>query len=240
MWLLLGWLELILLGIPLYLFSYLPGERRGRWYVRLFRHWCRAFVHALGVDLRLHQKNQRPLPARFLMIANHPSAFEDIGIPALFDVDSLAKIEVRDWWLVGRISVAAGTLFVARESRRSRADAVRLIEQRLGEGRNVSLYPEGGVKGIRIHDSFHQGAFDISLRHQVPIVPVFIHYESQQDFYWGKQTLPEKLLQMMRTQNNRANFYLHDAFDPSGFTDKHSYSAAVHSQYLEWQRKYLE
>jgi 1-acyl-sn-glycerol-3-phosphate acyltransferase len=237
---LLGWLELILLGIPLYLFSFLPGERRGNWYVHLFQHWCRAFVHALGVDLRLHQKNRKPLPERYLLIANHPSAFEDIGIPALFDVDSLAKIEVRDWWLVGRISVAAGTLFVARESRSSRAEAVRLIEQRLREGRNVSLYPEGGVMGMHLHDSFRHGVFDISLRTGIPIVPVFIHYESQQDFYWGRQTLPEKLLQLMHTRNNRANYYLYDAFEPADFTDKRSYNAAVHQQYLAWQRKYLE
>ncbi len=43
--------------------------------------------------------------------------FEDIGIPAVFPVHSLAKIEVRDWWLVGRISVASGSLYVERESK---------------------------------------------------------------------------------------------------------------------------
>lgn len=240
LWMLLGWIELISLSIPLYLFSLLPGERRGGWYTRAFRIWCRAFVHALGVDLRLHQKNLSPLPARFLLIANHPSAFEDVGIPALFDVDSLAKIEVRDWWLVGRISVAAGTLFVDRESSRSRRQAVRSIEDRLKEGRNVSLYPEGGVKGKRIHDRFFNGAFELSLRTGTPIVPVFIHYECQDDFYWSGQILPHKLLQIMLTRNNRANYYLFDAFDPRDFTDKQSYNRAVHRRYLEWQARYLE
>lgn len=240
LWILLGWVELILLSIPLYLFSLLPGERRGALYTRAFRVWCRTFVHALGVDLRLHQKNLHPLPERFLLIANHPSAFEDIGIPALFDVDSLAKIEVRDWWLVGRISVAAGTLFVDRESSSSRGQAVESIERRLREGRNVSLYPEGGIKGKRIHDRFFHGVFDISLRTGIPIVPVFIHYESQEDFYWGKHNLPRKLLQIMLTRNNRAHYYLYDAFVPRDFTDKESYNRAVHSQYLAWQAKYLE
>ena len=39
--------------------------RRGRHPVaRLFHPWCRSFVHAIDIDLRLHQKNLRPLPAR--------------------------------------------------------------------------------------------------------------------------------------------------------------------------------
>ena len=239
-WILLGWLELTLLSLPLYLLSMLPGERRGAWYMWVFRIWCRAFVHALGVDLRLHQKNRRPLPDRYLLIANHPSAFEDIGIPALFDVDSLAKIEVRDWWLVGRISIAAGTLFVDRESSESRGQAVKLIEKRLEEGRNVSLYPEGGVTGKRIHDRFFNGVFDISLRTGIPIVPVFIHYECQEDFFWGRHSLVQKLFQIMLARNNRANYYLYDAFEPHNFSDKQSYNQAVHSQYLAWQEKYLE
>ncbi len=240
LWMLLGWLELTALTLPLYLFSFLPGEHRGGWYRRLFWVWCRVFVHALGVDLRLHQKNLTPLPPCYLLIANHPSAFEDIGIPALFEVDCLAKSEVRYWWLVGRISAAAGTLFVVRESRESRARARDLIVQRLEQGRNVALYPEGGVKGKRLHDSFRYGVFEISLQTGIPIVPVFIHYEAQDDFHWSHQTLPRKIVDLMTTRNNRANYYLYDAFDPNDFEDKESYSNAVYQCYREWQRKYLE
>ncbi len=240
LWMAMGWLELGVLTLPLYLLSYLPAARGSAWYRRGFRLWCNAFVDALGVELRLHQKNRRPLPERFLLIANHPSAFEDIGIPALFDVDSLAKAEVRHWWIVGRISAAAGTLFVHRESRESRADAGEAIAARLAAGRNVALYPEGGVFDRRIHDSFRYGAFDISLRTGIPIVPVFIHYEAQEDFFWGDEPLPRKILQLMGTVNNRANYYLYDAFDPAGFDDKAEYSEFVRQRYLEWQARYLD
>ncbi|HHH38038.1 MAG TPA: 1-acyl-sn-glycerol-3-phosphate acyltransferase [Sedimenticola sp.] len=239
-WMLLGWLELIILTLPLYLLSFLPPAPPGGWYTRLFQAWCRAFVHALGVDLRLHQKNRHPLPDHYLLIANHPSAFEDIGIPALFDVDCLAKAEVRDWWIVGRISAAAGTLFVERESKASRREAVRQITGRLASGRNVALYPEGGVKGKRLHDHFRYGVFEISLQTGVPILPVFIHYEAQDDFYWSDQLLLEKIIDIMATCNNRANYYLFDAFHPEDFSDKAQYSEAVHRSYLAWQRKYLE
>jgi len=240
LWLLLGWLELTLLTAPLYLLSFLPGEHRGTWYNRLFRIWSRSFVHALGVDLRLHQKNRRALPERFLMVANHPSAFEDVGIPALFDVDCLAKQEVGKWWIVGRISVAAGTLFVNRESKTSRGQAVQAIENRLETGRSVALYPEGGVKGKRLYERFNYGVFDISLRTGIPILPVYIHYEAQDDFHWSNQTLIRKIFDLMMTRNNRANYYLYDAFDPGDFRDKVHYSDHVRECFLEWQKRYLD
>ena len=209
------------------------------WYRRLFRIWCRSWVHALGVELRIHQQNAQPLPERFILIANHPSAFEDIGIPALFDVDSLAKTEVQHWWIVGRISVAAGTLYVHRESKRSRAAAIDQLAARLRAGRNVALYPEGGVKGKRVHETFLYGAFDVSLRTGIPIVPVFLHYEAQHDFHWSGQSLPRVLMNIMRAPNPRANYYVFDAFDPDAFEDKEDYCTQVHRRYLDWQDRYL-
>ncbi len=237
---LIGWLELALFTLLLYLLSYLPGAWHSRWYRHLFRLWSRVWVGALGVDLRLHQHNRQPLPDVYLMIANHPSAFEDIGIPALFDVDCLAKQEVRQWFMVGRISDAANTLYVQRESRQSRAEASKQITAALQQGRNIALYPEGGVKGKRLHDRFQYGAFSISLQTGVPIVPVFIHYEAQDDFHWGPQSLPHKMLQIMAARNNRANYHVFDAFNPSDFSDRESYCDAVYRQYQAWQAKYLE
>lgn len=235
---LVGWLELTIWTLVLYTASFLSGSGRA-WYRRLFRIWCRIWVHALGVELRLHQQNERPLPERYILIANHPSAFEDIGIPALFDVDSLAKTEVQHWWIVGRISVGAGTLYVHRESKESRAAAIDDLIARLHSGRNVALYPEGGVKGKRIHEQFLFGAFDVSLQTGIPIVPVFLHYEAQDDFHWSGQSLPGVLMNIMGAQNRRANYYVFDAFDPKAFDDKESYCAHVHQCFLNWQDRYL-
>lgn len=235
------WLELAVLTLVLYVLSFLPRRWLEPWYFPLFRLWCRFFVRALGVDLRLHQKNTRPLPAQYLLIANHPSALEDVGIPMLFPVYSLAKEEVKDWWWAGRINLAAGTLFVQRESAESRHAAAGQIEAELNRGHSVALYPEGGCKGRRIYTSFRFGAFDISLRTGVPIVPVFLHYESQDDFEWhDPQTLLHKFWHFMTTQNNRANYYVYDAIDPKQFASKEEYNQYVYNLYLAWQARYLD
>ncbi len=238
-WMLLGWLELGLLTALLYPLSFLPARPHPRpWYARLFRLWSQAWVHALGVDLRLHQRNRRPLPERYILIANHPSAFEDIGIPALFPVRSLAKVEVRDWWIVGRVSAAAGTLYVDRESPESRRAAVDLLVDTLEAGDNLALYPEGGVKGKHLHDRFRYGAFEVSLRTGIPILPVYLHYEAGDDFFWGPQILIEKILDIMRTRNNRANYYVYDAFQPADYADAVEYAEAAHARFLEWEERH--
>ena len=239
-WLFSGWVELLLFTLIMYLLSFLPDGWRGRWYRALFRAWSRTWTHALGVDLRLHHKNTRALPERFILIANHPSSFEDIGIPSLFDVDSLAKEEVRDWWLAGRISAAAGTIFVQRDSPESRAAAAAAIRSHLEAGRNIALYPEGGIKGPRLQPAFRYGAFDISLQTGIPIVPVYLHYEAQHDFHWGRHSLLGNIRNIMLATNNRANYYLFDAIDPSRFDDKKSYCEHVYALYQGWQARYLE
>jgi len=241
LWLAWCWLELAALTLLLYLLSFLPRRLLTPWYFPLFRLWCRLFVHALGVDLRLHQKNTKPLPRHYILIANHPSALEDVGIPMLFPVYSLAKEEVKDWWWAGRINIAAGTLFVKRESVESRKAATEQLEAAVRAGRNVALYPEGGCKGRRIFSSFRYGAFKVSLATGVPIVPVFLHYESQDDFEWhAPQTLLDKFWHFMTSQNSRASYYVYDAIDPRQFASAEEYNEYVYNLYLKWQARYLD
>jgi lyso-ornithine lipid O-acyltransferase len=223
----------------LWLLAWLPWPGRHP-VARMFGAWSRAFVRALGVDLRLHQKNLRQLPARYILIANHPAAFEDVGIPALFDVVSLAKVQVADWFVVGRISKAAGTLYVDRDDPESRDQAIETMVNAVNAGQNIALYPEGGCKGRRLFHEFKSGAFEVSLRTGVPILPVFLHYEAQDDFEWQGQTLPEKIGHMLFTVNDRANYYVFDPLEPKDFKDKYAMKAAAYEKYVAWNAKYLE
>jgi len=235
------WVDFIALTIVLYLLAWLPSSLLGLWYFRLFRVWCKAFVRALDVDLKLHQKNLYAIPENYILIANHPSAFEDIGIPALFNVYSLAKIEVRDWWVVGKISAAAGNLYVQRESKESRNLAAETIRKEIENGKNIALYPEGGCKGKRIFESFRYGAFDVSMKTGVPILPVFLHYEAQDDFEWrNSHTLLNKIYHFLNTENSTANYYVFDAIDPKQFKSKEEFTEYAWQLYKNWQEKYME
>ncbi len=233
------WIDLLVLTFFLYGISFIPLQRRP-FFPHLFRLWCRLFVRALGVEISLHQKNKRPLPGHFIVIANHPSIFEDIGIPAMFDVVCLAKREVGDWWVFGRIARAAGTVFVKREDSASRKGAMEKMVSVIESGRNFALYPEGGCTGRRVNSRFFYGAFDLSMRTGVPIIPVFLHYEAQESFEWAHQTGPEKVADIFRAPNRRANYYVFDALDPQDYEDKQAYMDHAQALYLQWQAKYLD
>lgn len=241
LWLLWCWIELSMLTVILFLLAWLPKSLIRSFYHRISRIWCRFFIRALGIKLYLHEKNTKPLPEQFILIANHPSALEDFAIPALFNVYPLAKQGVRDWFLLGRISAAADTIFVKRDNADSRHAAVDSMIEALKSGRNIALFPEGGCKGRRIFSRFQYGAFDISLRTGIPILPVFLHYEAQDTFEWrNPQTLLHKLWHFMTAPNKRVNYYIYDAILPSGFDDKQSFSEYTHHLYLQWQQRYLD
>ena len=223
------WLFLLALSLILYLLSHMPRALSGRYYHFLSRFWCRVFVRALDVDLRLINNNRQVLPEQFILIANHPSALEDFGIPALFDIYPLAKIGVRDWIVLGRISDYAGTIYVARGSASSRHAAKQALADAVKAGKNIVIFPEGGCKGSRIYEKFQTGAFDISLQTGIPILPVFLQYIDQQAFEWTDQSLVKKLWQIFLTDNNVVNYRVHDAISPEDFSDKEQYTEHVHA-----------
>jgi len=236
----LGWMDFILVSLLVYLLAWLPWSGKHP-VAHLFPVWCRSFVRALDVDIRVHQKNRRRLPQRYILIANHPSAFEDIGIPAVFKVVSLAKLQVQDWFIAGRIAKTAGTLFVDRDNPESRQQVIQTMVNAVNAGRNIALYPEGGCKGRRLHKEFKSGAFDVSIRTGIPILPVFLHYEAQDDFEWQPPyTLPDKIRHFMSAANNRANYYVFDPLDPKDYADKYAMKAAAYALYVRWNAQYLE
>ena len=240
-WLLWCWIELSVFTAFLYALSWLPRPFTGRYYHELSRVWCRFMVRALGFDLRLQQKNTGPLPEQYILISNHPSALEDFGIPALFDIYPLAKNGVRNWYFIGRISARSDTIFVKRDNPDSRRAAREALTDAVNKGRSIAVFPEGGCKGRRIFSSFQPGVFDISIRTGVPILPVFLHYEEQDRFEWHQpHTLLHKFWHYMTAQNNRANYYVYDAISPQGFADKQAFADHVQSKYLEWQARYLD
>lgn len=237
---LIGLFDIFLMTLIIYTLSFLPNIFLGSWYRGLFRYWCWVFIRALRVQLYLHQKNHHPLPKQYILIGNHPSVFEDLGLSALFEARFLAKLEMKDWIIFGRISHATGTYFVKRESKDSRQEATETLRQALIKGVSIGIYPEGGCKGRRIFTPFRYGPFDLSYQTGIPIVPVFLHYEAQEEFEWQNQHLLYKLWTIFCAQNRRANYYVYDAISPKQFTSKEAFTEHVQNLYLQWQQRYLD
>lgn len=236
--LLIAWIDLIIFSLAMWLLAWLPAPLRG-WYPKLYQRWNWCFVRAMGIDLHIHQHYSGSLPERYMVVANHPSALEDIGIPAVFPVRAIAKIECKDWWFVGRIAKAADTIFVAREDKKSRRQAAETTEARLREGACIAVFPEGGCFGRKLRDFFHYGSFEIAHNTDTPIVPTFIHYEAEEDFEWLEQTLPQKIWEILTTRNHTVHFHIYDPIDPRLFNGKEALTNHVYGLFVKWQELHL-
>ena len=233
--------EFFLFTVFMYVLSFVPGTFDSKIYLVLFQYWCRSFIRALGIKLIIHQKNIKAIPNQFILIANHPSALEDIGIPALFKVHSLAKIEVKDWFIVGRINRAAGTLYVDRKDPDSRHATVDNMIAATKQGKNIALYPEGGCTGRRITQEFKRGAFDLSIQTGIPVLPVLIYYQAQEDFEWQPPyNLIDKIWHFLTTRNKNVEIFQFDAVNPDQFKDKYEFTSYMQDFYHQKQVKYLE
>jgi 1-acyl-sn-glycerol-3-phosphate acyltransferase len=89
-------------------------------------------------------------------------------------------VEIRDTFLLGRITKLAGCFFVERRKVRRNADVIRQelesMKDTLNSGMNVFLFPEGtsssGEGVLPFKNTFFQTAIDC----QVPVLPLCLKY----------------------------------------------------------------
>jgi 1-acyl-sn-glycerol-3-phosphate acyltransferase len=120
---------------------------------------ARAVLAALGVR---HAMRGRVPQRRALIVANHVSWLDVLVLLAYAPCRLIAKHEVRDWPVIGRLAVAAGAVFIDRSRPRSlpgtvaaaaaalRADGVvaRRHAVRLGNARGRGPWPDDHRTGV--------------------------------------------------------------------------------------------
>lgn len=231
-------LALFVYLLLIYLFTFFPKSLTSRFFRPMARHWCLMFTKILRVDLKLEFAGDFKMPDQYVLVANHPSIFEDFGVPACFDIHPLAKAGVRDWFFLGRISEFGGTIFVHRRDRDSRKNALNAMKQAVSDGHNLVIFPEGGCLGKDIQSSFKTGAFETAIETGVPLLPVYLHYLDADAFEWADQSIPRKLLEIMFARDNRVRYVVHPPITSDACSDKFEFAEEVRLKYLKWQSEY--
>ncbi len=125
--------------MPIYKISRAPGRRRG-----VAEFWFRAVSHIAGLDLSVHGRAHREGPV--LYIANHVSYLDILVLGTRLDAVFVARNDMADWPLFGRLARMRQCVFVTRKATHVREEA-RMIREQLEAGRNVILFPEGTTGG---------------------------------------------------------------------------------------------
>lgn len=228
-----AFVSIVSFTIGLFPLSFIKG-----FFPKLHKFWAYTFFRFLGIKEHIHQKNELPVPKQFILISNHPSGVELLWIPSLFSVIPLSKEEIGDWFIIGRITKALGTIFVKRDKKDSRHAAIKACFEATRTGKSLMLFPEGGCYGKNLNP-FFMGAFHISKELNVPILPVYVYYEEQHTYHWDNVGVLEFLGRILfKARNRNAHLYIFDAIFPEKYSSPEEYHDAVYEFYKSLEQKY--
>ncbi len=108
--------------------------------VGVLRAWSLAFLKIVGIRLKLEGT---VYDKHCLLIANHISFIDIFGLDAIKPGRFIAKSEIADWPIFGRIAKGVDTLFIKRKSRRSILEVNEQISEALSKKQTIMLFPEG-------------------------------------------------------------------------------------------------
>ncbi|MEV7442458.1 lysophospholipid acyltransferase family protein [Streptomyces sp. NPDC091204] len=224
---------LILLGIlgspPLRL---LPAGTRQT----LVRAWSAALVRAFGIRITVHG-SPGPAGGR-LLVPNHISWLDIPLVAAAVPCRMLAKSDIRDWPVLGRLAGRAGTLFIERDRIRALPATVETITGALLAGDRVTVFPEGSTWCGRAQGTFRRAAFQSALDARVPVQPVRLAYLHRDGTpagapaFVGDDPLTASLWRIARARGVRAEVRLLPRIPPGRYAHRRDLAAAAQQAVL--------
>ncbi len=146
---------------------------------------CRVYTYIFNVrinstDLKLLRNHEG------LILMNHMSYLEALGILSLAPVRFLAAVEVRVRPVSGWMAEQIGTIFVRREDRTSRSEArdsmVKVFSKSLFPP--LVVFPEGRLgDGVQLHQ-FRYGIFEIACQERVPYLLCAVQFNRPDVSVW--------------------------------------------------------
>lgn len=188
--------------------------------------WSRATLWLLGLR---HVVRGAPVRAGAL-VANHASWLDIPALRAVNLIYFVAKSEVRDWPVVGYVTHACGTIYIAR--RRSHAKRQEeVLRERIASDQLLCFFPEGtSTDGLRVL-SFKSSLFSVFFLDKggadLLVQPVTIRYVPPAGqptaFYgwWDDMGLGSHVWAVAsRSFGGRVEVIFHDPANPGDFSDR--------------------
>jgi 1-acyl-sn-glycerol-3-phosphate acyltransferase len=138
----------------------------------IVRGWSRKLLGICGVSL----EPQGEALSHALVVANHVSWLDIFVINSLHPCRFVAKSEIRDWPVLGWLVAQAGTVFIARGSRRDLRHTFKGIVANLHDGERVAFFPEGTTAAQGGLLPFHANLFEAAVDAAVMVQPYALAY----------------------------------------------------------------
>lgn len=163
-----------ILGIPVLIFSINPKHYK---YAYIFiRLWCIILFYGMGFKYELKNLSGKKIDknGKYVIISNHTSVIDVLLHVLLHPEHPLSYVGKKE---LDKIPIFATIyrrvcVLVDRKDPKSRAEVYNKCAERIEEGKNIVIFPEGGVpddNSITL-DQFKDGAFVLSSKHNYPIL----------------------------------------------------------------------
>ena len=183
--------------------------------------WARNFLRVWRIDLQV--RGTPPAQGPLLLVANHISWLDILVLHAAGFCRFVSKADIKDWPVIGMMATHAGTLYIARDSRRDALRVVHHMRDALLRGEVVAVFPEGTTSDGLTLLPFHANLIQAAISAESPVLPValeFIDSRSGQmstaPMYIGDQTLIESVWRTLTTPGLRAVVSYGEPQSPAG------------------------
>ena len=147
-----------------------PTARR-----RAIRRWSVQLLRIMGLRVRCRGELPRD-HAPLLVAVNHVSWIDIFALLAHLPLVFVAKSEIRDWPVLGRLVAGAGTVFIERGRTRHAREAYARIAQVMTAGGMIGVFPEGTTTlGDRLLP-FHAALFQPVIAAAGQVQPIALRY----------------------------------------------------------------
>jgi len=135
--------------------------------------WSQRMLRAFGVRV---QSQGQVWGGPVLRVANHLSWLDILVMNAVAPSRFVSKAEVRQWPLIGTLTVGAGTLLIEREKRRDAMRVVHHMAESLQAGDAVAVFPEGTTSNGEALLPFHANLLQAAVVTDAPVQPWALRY----------------------------------------------------------------
>ncbi len=163
------------LCILLFRFPSLDQQKRDAWIQR----WSGWVLRVLGVKIEVTGASAS-IPSNALIVGNHVSWLDIVVLHSQRSAAFIAKAEIQSWPLVGLLVERSGTIFIERGKRHAVHAVLQTAIQRLGDQRNVAVFPEGTTNNGYELLPFHGNMFEAAVRAHAPVQPIAVVYRDAQ------------------------------------------------------------
>lgn len=176
-------------------------KKRLKLYLKSIPFFAQTGLLILNVKVSLH--GTRGEVKQRLIVANHLSYLDVLILSAFYPSLFITSVEIRETFLLGQLTNLAGCFFVERRKEKRTSDTkeneLKDISQKLQNGHNIFLFPEGtssdGCQVLPFKSTFFQLAVDAN----IPVLPLTLSYSGAgRDAvpWYGKMTFPDHLLRL--------------------------------------------